>query len=49
MKSLERKEGKNTYVMPDYVKIHEPKDSAQDINNIVPGVQHHQKNRDEQQ
>ena len=38
MMSLERKVGKNVYVMPDYVKIHDPKDSAQDINNIVPGV-----------
>ena len=36
MMSLERQTGKTTKVMPDFIKIHEPKDDQQDI---VPGVQ----------
>jgi small subunit ribosomal protein S3e len=35
MMSLEKKVGRVTMVMPDYIKIHEPKE---DDNNIVPGV-----------
>ena len=36
MMSLERKVGKTVKVMPDYVKIHEPKDD--NSNDIVPNV-----------
>ena len=36
MMSLERQVGKTTKVMPDFIKIHEPKEDNQDI---VPGVQ----------
>ena len=36
MMSLERKVGKTVKVMPDYVKIHEPKDD--NVNDIVPNV-----------
>jgi small subunit ribosomal protein S3e len=35
MMSLERKVGKETQVMPDFIKIHDPKDEDRDI---VPGV-----------
>jgi small subunit ribosomal protein S3e len=35
MMSLEKKVGRVTMVMPDFIKIHEPKE---DDNNIVPGV-----------
>merc|ERR1712021_316881 len=37
MASLEKKVGKNVMVMPDYIKINEPKDD--DVTAIVPGVQ----------
>ena len=44
MMSLEKKVGTQTIVMPDYIKIHEPKDENL---NIVPGVQFAQQRRDE--
>jgi len=44
MMSVERKVGNQTLVMPDYIRIHDPKD---DNNDIVPGVQFAQK-REEQ-
>merc|ERR1711937_1009921 len=37
MMSLEREQGKTIKVMPDYIKINEPKDD--DVQSIVPGVQ----------
>jgi small subunit ribosomal protein S3e len=37
MQSVERKVGKNIMVMPDYIKIFEPKD--EDLSKIVPGVE----------
>jgi small subunit ribosomal protein S3e len=37
MASLEKKVGKTTIVMPDFIKINEPKDD--DVTAIVPGVQ----------
>ena len=37
MQSLERKVGKNITVMPDYIKIFDPKD--EDLNKIVPAVE----------
>merc|ERR1712178_227368 len=46
MQSLERKTGNVTKVMPDYIKIHEPKDDNQEI---VPGVQYANPRRDETQ
>lgn len=36
MQAVERKVGKNVKVMPDFIKIHDPKDEN---NNIVPGVE----------
>ena len=41
MMSVERKVGGVTHVLPDYIKVHDPKDD--DIRNIVPGVQFAQK------
>ena len=37
MQSVERKVGKNVQVMPDFVKIFEPKD--ENLSAIVPGVE----------
>jgi len=45
MASVERKIGNVTIVMPDYIRIHEPKD---DNNDIVPGVQFAQKREETQ-
>ena len=45
MKSVERKVGGVTHVMPDYIRIHDPKDDREEI---VPGVHFAQK-REEQQ
>lgn len=44
MQSVERKVGKNTKVMPDFIKIHDPKEDNQ---NIVPGVEFAHNNRRE--
>ena len=46
MMSLERKVGKDTKVMPDFIKIHEPKDDDRDI---VPGVLFAQQRGEQQQ
>ena len=46
MMSLERKHGKETQVMPDFIKIHDPKDDDRDI---VPGVLFAQQRGDQQQ
>tara|TARA_B110000285_G_C14949894_1_gene526224 strand:+ start:119 stop:859 length:741 start_codon:yes stop_codon:yes gene_type:complete len=43
MQAVERKVGKNTVVMPDFIKIFDPKD--EDINKIVPAVEFAQRNR----
>ena len=43
MQSVERKVGKNIQVMPDFIKIFDPKD--EDITKIVPGVEFAQRNR----
>ena len=45
MMSLERKVGKDTKVMPDFIKIHDPKDDDRDI---VPGVLYAQQRGDQQ-
>lgn len=39
MMSLERRTGKTVKVMPDFIRINEPKDD--DVQSIVPGVQFH--------
>lgn len=43
MQSVERKVGKNIQVMPDFIKIFDPKD--EDINKIVPAVEFAQRGR----
>ena len=45
MMSLEKKVGRNTMVMPDYIKIHEPKD--QDDQKIEPAVIKYNNKREE--
>ena len=38
MMSLERKAGKTTKVMPDFIKIHPPKQTPEEVEEIKPGV-----------
>merc|ERR1712025_788185 len=38
MQSLERKAGKQTKVMPDFIKIHPPKVAPEEVEEIKPGV-----------
>lgn len=38
MQSLERKSGKTTKVMPDFIKIHPPKVAPEEVEEIKPGV-----------
>merc|ERR1719197_1556974 len=45
MAAVERKVGKEVKVMPDYIKIHDPKDD--DVQSIVPGVRFQGAGRDD--
>ena len=38
MMSLERKDGKKIKVMPDFIKILPPKETADEVDEIKPGV-----------
>ena len=42
MMSLERKQGRHIKVMPDFIKIHPPKDSPDEVEQIKPSVQVYQ-------